>query len=135
MTVNDAMLTVAKSMAYLYGYIEVEEPKKHNAINDGFWGNVALGIEAERNGQELEIISCLYIIPTFEEEKEGGCNGTPRININMYWGRPRLSVSLPDKTFACLTYKDGQCGEVQAFGPAGLELATSIKSQIDQLLK
>lgn len=135
MTVNDAMLKVAKSMADLYGYITVDEPTKHDALKDSFWGNQALGIEALSSNSKVEVITCRYIIPTFEEEKEFGANGTPRISIDMHWGKPRLHVSLPDKTFACITYRDGECREVQAFGPRGLELATSLKTQIDQLLK
>ena len=64
----------------------------------------------------------------------GGCNGNPRIHIDMFWGKPRLNISLPDKTFACLTYEAGALSEAQAFGPAGLELAAEVKKQIDSLL-
>lgn len=134
MTVNDAMLKVAKSIADLYGYIEVDSPTPHDALKDDFWGNAAMGAKAKDEGRKIEIITCRYIIPVMEEEKSYGCNGNPRIYINMYWGEPRLNVSLPDETFACLTYRQGECSEVQAFGPRGLELAISIKSQIDQLI-
>lgn len=134
MTVNDAMLTVAENLAKSYGYIEVEAPEKHNALNDPFWGNFAAGVKARKEGKELVITTCRYIIPTFENEKSGGANGTPRIHIDMIWGKPRLNISLPDKTFACLTYTDGVLSEAQAFGPAGLELAVSVKKQIDSLL-
>ena len=64
----------------------------------------------------------------------GGCNGNPRIHIDMFWGKPRLNISLPDKTFACLTYEASALSEAQAFGPAGLELAAEVKKQIDSLL-
>lgn len=52
----------------------------------------------------------------------------------MFWGKPRLNISLPDKTFACLTYEASALSEAQAFGPAGLELAAEVKKQIDSLL-
>ena len=58
----------------------------------------------------------------------------PRIHIDMFWGKPRLNISLPDKTFACLTYEASALSEAQAFGPAGLELAAEVKKQIDSLL-
>ena len=134
MTVNDAMLAVAQNLAQKYGYIEVEASATHNALNDQFWGNVAIGIAARKSGQVVDIKTCRYIIPTFEEEKIGGCNGNPRIHIDMFWGKPRLNISLPDKTFACLTYEASALSEAQAFGPAGLELAAEVKKQIDSLL-
>lgn len=48
MTVNDAMLAVAQNLAQKYGYIEVESPATHNALNDKFWGNVAIGMAARK---------------------------------------------------------------------------------------
>lgn len=129
------MLKVAKSLADLFGYITVDEPTPHDALKDSFWGNQALGLEALSKNSKVEVITCRYIIPTFEEEQGFGANRIPRISIDMYWGQPRLHVSLPDKTLACVTYRDGVFSEAQAFGPRGLELATSIKAQIDQLIK
>lgn len=53
----------------------------------------------------------------------------------MYWGEPRIRISLPDDTAACLTYKKNVCNEVQAFKENGIKLAFSIKEQIDSLIK
>lgn len=58
MTVNDAMLAVAQNLAQKYGYIEVEAPATHNALNDQFWGNVAIGIAARKSGQVVDIKTC-----------------------------------------------------------------------------
>lgn len=133
MTVNEAMLKVAQSTAQLYGYIEVDAGSKINALKDSFWGNRFIGAEAHLKGKKCEIDTCLYIIPILDDEKKEYERG-PRIHIDMHFGKPRLSVSLPDKTFACLTYDTGKCSEAQAFGSKGLDLAISLKSQIDQLI-
>lgn len=133
MTVNEAMLKVAQSIAQLYGYIEVNVGSKIDALKDSFWGNRLKGLDAFHNGEKREVETCHYIIPILDEEKDE-YTSVPCINIDMFYGRPRLHVRLPDKTFACLTYENGKCSEAQAFGSQGLELAISLKSQIDQLI-
>lgn len=127
---NQAMLIVAEQTAKELGYIETS---KHtiNALRDSFWGNIKKGIESDR---PLEVAACKYILPLFEDE---GLNyyRKPKIWIDMHWGSPRLSICRTDGTFCCLTYKDGGCAEAQAFGEKGLELALSVKSRIDYLIK
>lgn len=72
MTVNDAMLVVAQNIAQKYGYIEVEAPATHNALNDKSWGNVAIGMAARQSGGEVNIKTCRYIIPTLRKIRPTG---------------------------------------------------------------
>lgn len=83
-------------------------------------------------GKPVVITACKYILPMFEEEKDDS-KRRPKIEIDMFWGKPRLGIDLPDGTFCCLTYKDGICSEAQAFGEKGLTFALSIKDKIDYL--
>ena len=104
MDANQEMIKVAELIANQYGYIEVS---KHsiNAIRDCFWGNQYLGFKAKAEGRVLEIQSCKYIIPLFEEDKDK-YNRRPKIDIDMHFGKPRLGIDLPDGTSCFLTYKD-----------------------------
>lgn len=132
MDANQAMIKVAELIANQYGYIEVS---KHsiNAIQDKFWGNQYLGSKAKAEGRVLEIQSCKYIIPLFEEDKDK-YNRRPKIDIDMHFGKPRLGIDLPDGTSCFLTYKDNICSEAQAFGDKGIELAMSVKEKIDNII-
>lgn len=120
------MLIVAEQVAKELGYIEVSK-NAHNALRDRFWGNRAV---AEMAGKPVVITTCKYILPIFEGEKDEN-KRRPKIEIDMFWGRPRLGIDLPDGTFCCLTYKDGICSEAQAFGDKGIVFAASIKEKID----
>lgn len=131
MTANEAMLRVAKAMADKYGFIAESENIELDACKDGFWGNLALGIEADKKGEKLIVMSSRYVVPEPLPESKV----QPKIDIDMFWGHPRLSVRLPDGTFACLTYQDGVLSDVQAFQPNGLELATTLKFLIEQEMK
>lgn len=135
MTVNEAMLQVAKETALEYGFIEVDVGSTIDAAKDWFWGNQAIGIMAQLRGEKHEIVGCKYILPLWEEEKENTGTLAPSVKIDMHWGNPRLSVRLADKTFACVTYEDCTFREAQAFGEHGLELAASLKIKIDELSK
>jgi hypothetical protein len=126
MTENEAMLIVAEQVAKEQGYIEVSK-NAHNALRDRFWGNRAVAAMA---GKPVVITTCKYILPMFEEDKDDS-KRRPKIEIDMFWGRPRLGIDLPDGTFCCLTYKDGICSEAQAFGDKGIAFAVSIKEKID----
>lgn len=130
MTENQAMLAVAEQVAREQGYIEVSRHTM-NALRDKFWGNRALAAISQK---PVEITACRYILPIFEGEKDEN-KRRPKIEIDMFWGRPRLGIDLPDGTFCCLTYKDGICSEAQAFGDKGLAFALSIKEKLDYLLK
>lgn len=123
------MLIVAEQVAKELGYIEVSK-NAHNALRDRFWGNRAVAAMA---GKPVVITTCKYILPMFEEDKDDS-KRRPKIEIDMFWGRPRLGIDLPDGTFCCLTYKDGICSEAQAFGEKGLAFALSIKEKIDYLI-
>lgn len=132
MEANQAMLKVAELTARWYGFIEVS---KHtiNAERDSFWGNKLLGAKARREGYTLEIQSCKYIYPQFEEEK-GESKRRPKIEIDMHFGEPRLGIDLPGGTSCFLTYRDNICSEAQAFGDKGIALALSVKEKIDYLI-
>ena len=129
MTENQAMLVVAEQTAKELGYIEVSK-NAHNALRDRFWGNRAVAAMA---GKPVVITTCKYILPIFEGEKDEN-KRRPKIEIDMFWGRPRLGIDLLDGTFCCLIYKDGICSEAQAFGKKGLAFALSIKERIDYLI-
>ena len=125
MEVNEAMLIVAEEVARELCYIdagkEVIEGKK-----DWFWGNQAIAADKK-------IKSCLYILPQWEGEKNEN-KRSPKVEIDMYWGRPRLGIDSPDSSFCCLTYKNGKVSEAQAFGENGLARAIDIKQRIDKLI-
>lgn len=123
------MLVVAEQTAKELGYIEVSK-NAHNALRDRFWGNRAVAAMA---GKPVVITTCKYILPIFEGEKDEN-KRRPKIEIDMFWGRPRLGIDLLDGTFCCLIYKDGICSEAQAFGEKGLAFALSIKERIDYLI-
>lgn len=129
MDVNQAMLIVAEQVSKEYGYIEVGK-NVINARNDGFWANRFLGATSS---EPIYVSSCKYILPLFEEDKDPK-KRRPKIEIDMYWGKPRLGIDLSDGTFCCLTYRDNICSEAQAFGERGLAFALSIKERIDYLL-
>ena len=97
MSVNDAMIKVAKEVAQRYGYIEVDECSTFNLMNSAFWGDVAVALAAKEYGKPHVIKVCKYILPAFERE-EGeimrGCNGRAYVSIDPYFGKPRLNVSL-----------------------------------------
>lgn len=134
MTVNEAMLIVAKKLASEWGYIE-DSTFNINAIKDCFWGNQAIGLQAfYENKPEVIVSACKYISPMFDFEKEDG-KRSPSIEIDMHFGKPRLSVRNRDNTFACLTYKDGVFSEGQAFYEKGPELLMELKKSIDDLIK
>lgn len=129
MTENQAMLIVAEQTAKELGYIEVS---KHvlNALRDRFWGNRAIGATSTK---PIIVTACKYILPLFEDEKVSNAR-RPKIEIDMFWGKPRLGIDLPDGTFCCLTYKDGICSEAQAFGEKGIAFTASIKEKIDYFI-
>lgn len=136
-TVNDAMLKVAKEVAQRYDYIEVDECSSFDLMKSSFWGDVAVALAAEEHGKSHVLKVCKYILPAFERE-EGeimrGCNGRAYASIDSYFGKPRLNVSLPDKTFVAITYTNGICSDVQAFGERGIQLAASLKFRLDELV-
>lgn len=122
------MLVVAEQTAKKLGYIEVSK-NSHNALRDRFWGNRAVAAMA---GKPVVITTCKYILPMFEEDKDDS-KRRPKIEIDIFWGRPRLGIDLPDGTFCCLTYRDGICSEAQAFGDKG-DCLCSLNQRENRLL-
>lgn len=134
MEANQAMLIVAEQAAKDFGFIEVNK-HRIDAELDSFWGNKVIGIKARLKGERPVIVNaCEYIIPQFEEDRDKN-KRTPRIQIDMHWGKPRLGIDLPNGTSCFLTYKDDLCIEAQAFGDKGLTFALCIKDKIDYLIK
>lgn len=134
MTANEAMLVVAQKLAQKWGYIETKI-FDIDAEKDSFWGNQCIGIQAYVEKKPPVIVhACKYIFPVFDFEKEEG-KRPPRIEIDMHFGNPRLSVRKVDETFACLTYNDGVYSEGQAFKDGGPELLIELKKTIDELIK
>lgn len=130
MEINEAMLIVAEEVAHELGYIEVGK-EVINGLQDDFWGNRA--IAAERYPKLVLVKSCKYILPQWESEKDER-KRSPKIKIDMYWGKPRLGIDYPDGSFCSLTYKDGKVSEAQAFGENGLSRAVEIQQRIDKLI-
>ena len=135
MTVNEVMLKVAEEYAGKFGYIEVSK-HRIDGLKDKFWGNQQAAIISKfKEGKDIIIDGCLYLMPILDTEQEEMKSRPPRIQIDMHWGLPRLSVYKPDRTFACLTYKDGVYSDGQAFQDGGPELLLELKSKIDKMIK
>lgn len=134
MTANEAMLKVAKCMADKYGYVAVEQEKELDAAKDKFWGNQAIGKEASKKNEKVTVTTCRYEMPVAETDKQED-KRVPHIRIDMFWGNPRLSMYLPDGSFACIVYKDNVMSEAQAFKPDGMMLAGVFKFLIDEEIK
>lgn len=133
MEINDAMLALAKKYANELGYIDLGD-FEIDAIKEKFWGNHFIGVKAYFEDKSRVIVkACKYIYPVFDFEKDAG-KVTPKIEIDMHFGNPRLSIRKPDNTFACLTYSNGSYSEGQAFNEAGPELLLTLKNEIDKLI-
>ena len=128
--VNAAMLIVAKQVAEEHGYIQTGFGNI-DARRDWFWANRFIGATSP---EPVVVTSATYILPLWEDEL-AKYKRRPKIGIDMFLGRPRLNIDLPDGTFACLTYENGLCKEAQAFGEHGIAFALSIKDKIDYYLK
>lgn len=134
MTANEAMLKVAKFLADKYGYVAVEQEKEIDAAKDKFWGNQAIGLDASKKNEKVIVKACRYEMPVPESDREKD-KRVPHIRIDMFWGHPRLSMYLPDGSFACIVYKDNVMSEAQAFKPNGMMLAGVFKFLIDEEIK
>lgn len=128
--INKAMLVVAEELAYNLRYIEVSK-WNINGLTDLFWGNRVTALK--QYPQKLIIKACKYISPIWEDDKKRDIS-QPKIEIDMHWGNPRLSIRKVNGSFCCLTYKETGFSEAQVFGEDGLPLATSIKERIDKLI-
>lgn len=131
MTVNDAMVKAAEQLAREYGYIEVREPYRFYARKSDFWGDISVACK----NWDHYIMRVRYIYPMFDEDySEYQTRSSYGIDIDMYWGRPRLNVRLRNGNACHLAYKDDAVSEVQAFGPHGIELALRVREMIDNFI-
>lgn len=128
--INQAMLAVAEELADELRYIEVAK-WNINGLTDSFWGNRVLALK--QYPQKLIIKASKYISPIWEDDKNKDI-AQPKIEIDMHWGNPRLSIRKVDGTFCCLSYNESGFREAQAFGEDGLPLAAKIKERIDKLI-
>ncbi len=122
------MLKLAEEYASEFGYKKVKI-EVLDARNDDFWGNRFV---AEMSKVPVRVTTCLYKPELTDEEKK---ERSPRIEIDMHFGDPRLSIEKPDKTFACVTYNiSNKCESAQAFKENGILFALELKQRIDNLL-
>lgn len=137
MDITEAILKVANDFGRLHGYILTEEGEI-DAAKSRFWGNLMASIEHRREtGRPLVIPYVKYILPMFEDDEEAEKHGVPKVAIDMHFGNPRLSIRTKDFDFCCLTFgrESAEFKESQAWGDRGIELALSIKMQIENNLK
>lgn len=132
MNANEAMIVVANQIARERGFIEVTPTHKMYAKNDSFWGNKVLGCKSP----DVYIETCKYIYPLFDDELEklGEYSKNPTIDIDMFWGNPRLNVRISSEEGAHITFSNEILSDVQAFGERGLDLAVLLKTRINKLM-
>ena len=93
---NKAMLRFAKEYAEQNGYTEA------NVKEDRFWGNEA---DKLMHPDKPQVVLASYAAPVSEEEQAKlGHWKVPRMEIDSYWGHPRIAVVDPEKNFCCLAY-------------------------------
>lgn len=137
MDITEAILKVANNYGRLHGYILTEEGAL-DAAKSKFWGNLAASIKHKsETGKSLVIPYVKYILPMFEDNEEVEKHGVPKVEIDMHFGNPRLSIRTNKFDFCCLTFNrdTSRFTESQAWGDRGIELALSIKMQIENNLK
>lgn len=137
MDITEAILKVANDFGRLHGYILIEEGEL-DAAKSRFWGNIAVSIKYKHEtGKSLVIPYVKYILPTFEDNEEVKKHGIPKVEIDMHFGNPRLNIRTKNLDFCCLTFNrdTSRFTESQAWGDRGIELALSIKMQIENNLK
>ena len=122
---NKAMLRFAKEYAEQNGYTEA------NVKEDRFWGNEA---DKLMHPDKPQVVLASYAAPVSEEEQAKlGHWKVPRMEIDSYWGHPRIAVVDPEKNFCCLAYDrdTNEFTEGQFWRKNGLELAQQVKAKIE----
>lgn len=119
---NRAMLRFAKEYAEKNGYIEGKVKE------DRFWGNEA---DKLMHPKKPQVVLVSYAAPVSEEGLSHW--KIPRVEIDSYWGNPRIAVVDPDKNFCSLSYnpETNEFEEGQFWRKNGMELAQSVKAHID----
>ena len=126
---NKAMLRFAKEYAEKNGYTEGKVKE------DKFWGNEA---DKLMHPDRPEVVQVNYEAPIPKDEKEKLSHWRiPRVQIDSYWGNPRISVVDHEKNFCCLSYNrdTNEFEEGQFWRKNGLELAQYVKSQIESYIQ
>lgn len=122
---NRAMLRFAKEYAEKNGYIEGEVKE------DRFWGNEA---DKLMHPKKPEVVLVSYAAPVSEEVKKKQSHwSVPRVEIDSYWGNPRIAMVDPEKNFCSLSYngETNEFEEGQFWRKKGLEFAQSVKNTIE----
>lgn len=126
---NMAMLRFAEEYAQANGYLEGW------VAPDTFWGNVH---DRVRNPNAPQVKRVSYVAPVFEEEKETlGYWSIPRVEIDSYFGHPRICVVDSEKNFCSLSYdrETNDFKEGQFWRKDGLRLAGFVKDRVEQYIQ
>lgn len=83
--------------------------------------------------KNTEMLSIRYVPDDYMDEKYLN-KRRPKIEIDIFWGNPRLTIDLKDGTMASIVYCDNELVQVQAFGIHGLKFLNEVKSHIDNLI-
>ena len=133
-----AMRDVAEQIAREKGFILVANEERL-LRKDKFWGNSCVAVEyliEHGYKEELKYEYFKFIYPFFDEDKNEKFE-SPKIELDMHFGNPRLTVYHKGKAGGfCLTYsrKTLKFSEAQVFGEHGFEMALEAKTAIERLL-
>lgn len=122
---NKAMLRFAKEYAEKHWYLEGWQKP------DDFWANK---LDEKMHPDKPKVVRCSYVAPVFDEDKEGkGHWSVPRVEIDSYWGNPRIAVVDPNGNFCCLSYNrdTNEFSEGQFWRNGGLSLAAGVKAKLE----
>lgn len=125
---NKAMLQFAKYYAELHWYLEGWKKP------DDFWGNL---VDERMHPEAPKVVGISYVLPMFDEDKEDiSYWKIPRVEIDSYFGHPRLSVVDREANFCCMSYdrETSSFKEMQAWGEDGLGLATFVKVSLERII-
>ena len=134
-----AMHDVAEQIARENGFILVANEDRL-LRKDKFWGNSYVAVEyLMKHGykEELKYEYFKFVYPIFEEEKNEKF-ASPKIELDMHFGNPRLTVYHKDNAGGfCLTYSRERLkfSEAQVFGEHGFEMAIEAKTAIESILE
>jgi hypothetical protein len=109
-----------------------------NRIADAF----GTGVVYDRDGRHASTMtntekgkpSIMVGFVKYDEDKEGkGHWSVPKVEIDSYWGNPRIAVVDPNGNFCCLSYNrdTNEFSEGQFWRNGGLSLAAGVKAKLD----
>jgi len=125
---NKAMLCFAAEYARMNWYLEGWLKP------DDFWGNE---YDRRLHPDKPQVVRVSYVAPVFEEDREELYYWSiPRVEIDGHFGNPRICVVDRESNFCSLSYDrdTGEFKEAQAWGRNGIDLATSVKVQLDRII-